>query len=61
MEDWETNYELLDEIEAEIEKLKVIRKAEKEKIPTEAQWAEMTEKEQREWARNATPEQLDKM
>jgi hypothetical protein len=44
-----------------IEELDAMRKAEMEKSPSETQWKEMSPYERRQWARQATPEQLEKI
>ena len=61
MEDWEPNDEFLEAAQEKIEEIEARIRAEKEKVPSEKQWGQMTSYERRQWAKNATSEQREKI
>jgi len=59
--EWQPDEDLIEAAQEKIEELEARIRAEREKVPTETQWAEMSPYERRQWARNTTPEQREKI
>ena len=61
MNDWDVDEDYLEQLAEARDELNEKILAEKNRVPSEKQWAAMTTKERREWAKKASPQQRAKI